>query len=55
MVVVPIWIMIDLLTGSASLLKAYRVTEKKLQSWPYALTGILAILINWIWNLVKYT
>lgn len=55
MVVVPIWIMIDLLTGSASLLKAYRITEKKLQSWPYALTGILAILINWIWNLVKYT
>ena len=54
MVVVPIWIAIDYLTNSASLLKAYRITEKKLRSWPYALTGILAILINWIWNLVKY-
>lgn len=55
MIVIPVWIVIDLLTSSTSLLKAYRITEKKLQSWPYALAGIMAILINWIWNLVKYT
>ena len=55
MVIVPIWIVVDLLIGSSSLLKAYHITETKLQSWPYALAGILAILINWIWNLVKYT
>lgn len=55
MVVIPIWIIADTLIGSASLLKAYRLIERKLQSWPYALAGILAILINWIWNLVKYT
>ncbi|MBO7138686.1 MAG: DUF2752 domain-containing protein [Bacteroidaceae bacterium] len=55
MLVVPIWIIADTLTGSASLLKAYSFTERKLQQWPYAIMGILAILINWIWNLMKYT
>lgn len=55
MVVVPVWIVIDLLKGSSSFLHAYRLIEKKLQRWPYAIIGILAILINWIWNLVKYT
>ncbi|MBO7069281.1 MAG: DUF2752 domain-containing protein [Bacteroidaceae bacterium] len=55
MAVIPIWILADLLTESASFLKTYRIIEKKLRKWPYALTGILAILINWIWNLVKYT
>ena len=55
MVVVPIWIVVDLLTGSSSLLKDYHITETKLRSWPYALAGIMALLINWIWNLVKYT
>lgn len=55
MVVIPVWIVIDLLANSVSLLNAYRITEKKLRSWPYAFAGILAILINWIWNLMKYT
>ena len=55
MVVVPIWIIADTLSGSTSLLRAYRFTERKLQQWPYAVVGILAILINWIWNLMKYT
>ncbi|MBO4840104.1 MAG: DUF2752 domain-containing protein [Bacteroidaceae bacterium] len=54
MVVVPVWIIVDVLTGSATLLKAYCFIERKFQTWPYALAGILAILINWIWNLVKY-
>ena len=54
MVVVPVWIVIDLLTGSSSFLRAYRLVEQQLQRWPYALTGILAILINWIWNFQKY-
>ena len=55
MVVVPLWIIADILTGSASLLRAYHHAERKLQSRPYAIIGILAILINWIWNLTKYT
>ena len=55
MVVVPIWIAIDYLSGSASQLKVYRITEKKIQSRPYALAGIMAILLNWIWNIMKYT
>lgn len=55
MVVVPVWILADTVRGSDSLLKAYRFTEKKLQSRPYALTGIIVILIIWIWNLMKYT
>ena len=54
MVVVPLWIVADTLTGSDSLLRAYRFTERKLRQWPYAVAGILAILINWIWNLMKY-
>jgi hypothetical protein len=55
MVVVPLWILADLLRGSSSLHRAYRATERILQRRPYAVTGIVAILINWIWNLVKYT
>jgi hypothetical protein len=55
MVVVPLWILADLLRGSSSLLRTYRATERILQRRPYAVTGIVAILINWIWNLVKYT
>ena len=55
MVVIPIWIVVDLLRGSSSFLHAYQTTEQKLQRWPYAVPAIIAILINWIWNLVKYT
>ena len=55
MVVIPIWIIVDLLRGTSSFLHAYQTVEQKLQCWPYAVTGIVAILINWIWNLVKYT
>lgn len=55
MVVFPLWIAADTLTGSSSLLMTYRFVEKKLQQWPYAAAGILVILINWIWNLMKYT
>lgn len=54
MVVIPVWIVIDLLRGSSSFLQAYRLMEKKLQCWPYALTGIVVILMNWIWNFQKY-
>lgn len=54
MVVVPLWIVADTLAGSDSLLRAYRFAERKLQQWPYAVVGISAILINWIWNLTKY-
>lgn len=54
MVVIPVWIVIDLLRGSSSFLQAYRLMEKKLQCWPYALVGIVVILMNWIWNFQKY-
>ena len=55
MVVLPLWIVVDLLRGSSSFLRVYQATEQKLQRWPYAVTGIVVILMNWIWNLVKYT
>ena len=51
----PVWIVVDLLRGSSSFLRAYQATEQKLQRWPYAVTGIVAIIINWIWNIMKYT
>ncbi len=53
-VVVPIWIVIDLLRGSSSFLHAYQTIEQKLQRWTYALPCIVAILLNWLWNIVKY-
>ena len=55
MVIIPFWILVDVFTGSTSLLKAYCFIERKFRTWPYALGGILALLINWIWNLLKYT
>lgn len=55
MVVVPVWIVVDLLRGSSSFLHAYQTIEQKLQNWQYALPCIVVVLANWIWNLVKYT
>jgi hypothetical protein len=55
MVTIPVWIAADLLLGTSSLLRVYRLTEQKLQSRPIAVTAILAIIANWIWNFVKYT
>jgi hypothetical protein len=55
MVAIPVWIAADLLLGTSSLLRAYSLTEQKLQSRPIAVTAILAIIANWIWNFVKYT
>ena len=54
MVVIPIWIVADLLMYSSSFLRAYRQTEKIFQRRLYAFIGIVAILINWIWNFQKY-
>ena len=54
MVVIPIWIVADLLMNSSSFLRAYRQTEAIFQRRLYAFIGIVAILINWIWNFQKY-
>lgn len=53
LLLVPLWIGADWLRGSDSLLRAYCLMEKKLRQWPYAALGIMALLINWIWNLTK--
>jgi hypothetical protein len=53
MFTLPIWIIIDVLTGSRSLLNFYLKSENHIRRPQYAIPLILLIIINWIWNVKK--
>jgi Protein of unknown function (DUF2752) len=51
--ILPWWILYDVLLNRQSLLRVYRHTEqlmlKPVIMWP----GLLMVMANWIWNIVK--
>jgi hypothetical protein len=51
MLVAPIWILIDLITKSNSMLRMYHKMEAR--TIKYAVPLILLVIINWIWNITK--
>jgi hypothetical protein len=53
MVVSPVWIVFDTLTGRDSIFRFYLFIEKILRKKHIALAAILFILLNWIWNIHK--
>jgi len=53
MIVLPIWLMYDLIRKDDSLFRFYRSFESILKKPDFAITGIVLILINWIWNIIK--
>lgn len=53
MVIIPIWIIVDVVTGRAGFLKSYRNLESFLhRKWVY-IPAIALMLANWIWNICK--
>ena len=53
MVIAPLWLLYDVITGSSSLLKGYHAFEKFLQKKYIAIPLIALIVANWGWNIYK--
>jgi len=53
MLITPVWILFDVITRKNSLLNFYRKTENILKKPGIAITLVLFVLINWIWNITK--
>lgn len=53
MLIVPLWILIDLLINKKSFYNQYINIERFLQKPPVAISSILLITFVWIWNIVK--
>jgi len=54
MLITPVWIIIDLLTKSQSLMLFYKRVESALRKRNLAAVLIGLILLNWVWNIYKY-
>jgi hypothetical protein len=54
LLIVPFWILFDLITRNATLLQFYKNAEKTIRKKPVALLLILLILANWCWNIYKH-
>ncbi len=53
MLVTPIWILWDLLTGNDSFLSAFQSFEKWMNQKGVLIPFMVLVLLNWIWNIVK--
>jgi hypothetical protein len=53
MLVIPIWIGIDLVKKTASFYHVYLQAEKFISKKPVALFLVVAVLLNWYWNIKK--
>ena len=55
MLLLPVWILTDLLRRTDSFYRTYSLVEKKIRRPQMAIPLIVLVLCNWIWNLIKYT
>jgi hypothetical protein len=53
MLTLPVWLLYDMALKKDTLLQAYKKFEKTLQIKWIAITLILLIIANWIWNITK--
>ena len=53
LVLLPLWILFDLITQRSSLFLVYQKAERTIRRPLYAIPLILLVLINWGWNIVK--
>lgn len=53
MIILPFWVIRDVLTKKQSLLKAYHQTEYALKTSSIKYVFIILIIANWIWNIYK--
>lgn len=54
MVIVPMWIVIDLVLKKETFFKWYKKTETTVRIPLIAVILILLVLLNWIWNIYKH-
>jgi hypothetical protein len=55
MLLIPIGLAFDFFSGRNGLIDAYKKTEESIRRKPIALLLITIIIVNWIWNIFKYT
>lgn len=53
MVILPVWLLYDVVTKKDTLYKSYRNFENTIRLRRVAIVLILLILTNWIWNIQK--
>lgn len=53
LLVVPIWILTDILMKRSSLYNAYRRMELLIKKPQFSIPLVTLVLINWIWNISK--
>jgi len=53
MVIAPIWILFDIITKKDTFYFWYKKTEEIIQIKWIAITLIILVLLNWIWNIYK--
>jgi hypothetical protein len=55
MFAIPIGLAFDFFSGQNRLIDVYKKTEEKIRRKPLAIFLITIIIVNWIWNIFKYT
>jgi hypothetical protein len=53
MVILPVWLVYDCVTGKETFYKNYRTFEKTIVKKWIAIPLIVLVIINWIWNIQK--
>ena len=53
MLILPVWVMIDVLLKKSTLQNIYRRAENWLRKPAIGIPASALILLNWIWNIVK--
>lgn len=53
LLVLPVWISYDLISRKSTLYHFYNRTEHFLQRKWIAISAILLVLLNWVWNIAK--
>ncbi|MFY0606204.1 MAG: DUF2752 domain-containing protein [Cyclobacteriaceae bacterium] len=53
MLIIPFWLLIDLILGRTSLYSIYLKAEEKVRHPQLAIPLIALVAINWIWNIYK--
>lgn len=53
LIIIPIWIVFDLLFKKDSFYRFYQNTEKFIRKKPIASILIILVLLNWYWNIKK--
>lgn len=53
LIILPVWIVIDILRKDDSLLRSFLQTEQLFRQKKIAIPVIVLILLNWYWNIYK--